>query len=944
PQPAHVAALDSAPPAGHVVAQNFTLTAGWNTIYLEVEPINSSPLVDPDGDGPLSPQPSLSTIEAVFAGLSCADCLESVWTWRTPLSRMDYIVDPTEELWGAPGWERYFPAANTGPDGGSREFLTTLLNLHANTGYLVKLRDDFAGSATLQVSGPPVVGHRRWAQSAYNLVGFPLLAGSETAVALLKSTSAISDVLKLGADGRWQRLADTAQLQSGQAYLAYYQETTASDYTAPLNIKEVLPEGLQFGRAAGANSQSLLIENLSAAQATVTLSLIGAPNAAVRLRYSTTSTQTVDLNAGPVTLNVAAHGAQRPTFMVLSREQQSDGAALLQIASPQLGIRWLAPVSARAGSLAGLWVGEVVANDVSESRLGGTNVAAGTLTIALPSRDGSGIRGAAELRENIVGSSANVSVTIALALPSAKTTAPPQTVTGAAPYVGGYVFVDVNQNGQRDADEMGLAGVVVKIAAGSAILTRTTDIDGAYLFSELAANSYAVSLTPPAGYTSDFAVTLPGDVLATAVPNTLPQSVAVDAQGITALGPDVYKQQTLPSPYQLPYYDANGNRVEPLLNFGYAPVYDASLWGGTCGSRTIKKADLGKVINGSLSSSLAAASLNPQPWPGNTSLMGSGINYVVYVERVGANGAAGQGVACGDVAVGAPTQSEFHYRVLLRVAQDGGAELLSSYVFDPPTNTLRVSSAAFGMVEPIRASGRFSGASSLLDFTIIEGSQAPLNPFKHKYAPDHDDLDVKFNPIDLGSVPPYLWESYEVLRRLTLELTQFPPGGGAAEAAALDWGGATWGGNYREVYKGLHKNDITVKGYFVIRQALTADQLQPQTSPRAPATTPPPTFTPTNTPTRTPTATLTRTPTATPTNTPTDMPTATPTRTPTVTPTRTPTATPTVTPTHTPTATPTNTPTRGPTATPTNTPTRGPTATPTNTPTLAANNALHFDG
>ena len=75
---------------------------------------------------------------------------------------------------------------------------------------------------------------------------------------------------------------------------------------------------------------------------------------------------------------------------------------------------------------------------------------------------------------------------------------------------------------------------------------------------------------------------------------------------------------------------------------------------------------------------------------------------------------------------------------------------------------------------------------------------------------------------------PYLWESYEVRRDLTLELTQFPPGGGAEEAAELDWGGVNWGGLYREVIKGLHKNDITVKGYFVIRRVLTGDQLRPQ--------------------------------------------------------------------------------------------------------------------
>jgi hypothetical protein len=44
----------------------------------------------------------------------------------------------------------------------------------------------------------------------------------------------------------------------------------------------------------------------------------------------------------------------------------------------------------------------------------------------------------------------------------------------------------------------------------------------------------------------------------------------------------------------------------------------------------------------------------------------------------------------------------------------------------------------------------------------------------------------------------------------------------------IDWGGAAWGGRYKEVISGVHKNDITVEGAFVIRQVLTGDQLRKQ--------------------------------------------------------------------------------------------------------------------
>jgi hypothetical protein len=44
----------------------------------------------------------------------------------------------------------------------------------------------------------------------------------------------------------------------------------------------------------------------------------------------------------------------------------------------------------------------------------------------------------------------------------------------------------------------------------------------------------------------------------------------------------------------------------------------------------------------------------------------------------------------------------------------------------------------------------------------------------------------------------------------------------------MDWGGAVWGGEYREVVDNLNKNAITARGYFVIRHVLTADQLVKQ--------------------------------------------------------------------------------------------------------------------
>jgi hypothetical protein len=65
-------------------------------------------------------------------------------------------------------------------------------------------------------------------------------------------------------------------------------------------------------------------------------------------------------------------------------------------------------------------------------------------------------------------------------------------------------------------------------------------------------------------------------------------------------------------------------------------------------------------------------------------------------------------------------------------------------------------------------------------------------------------------------------------------LRDMPGMGGLTDAelqamvVETDWGGMAWGGRYKEVISGVHKNDITVEGTFVVRQVLTGDQLRKQ--------------------------------------------------------------------------------------------------------------------
>ena len=79
-------ALPSARPQS--ITQSITLQPGWNAIWLEVQPENKA-------------------TSAVFSNLPVA----SVWTRAERLSAVDFIQDPSEQVFNEAGWLGWFPPA-----------------------------------------------------------------------------------------------------------------------------------------------------------------------------------------------------------------------------------------------------------------------------------------------------------------------------------------------------------------------------------------------------------------------------------------------------------------------------------------------------------------------------------------------------------------------------------------------------------------------------------------------------------------------------------------------------------------------------------------------------------------------------------------------------------------------------------------------------------------
>ena len=67
--------------------------------------------------------------------------------------------------------------------------------------------------------------------------------------------------------------------------------------------------------------------------------------------------------------------------------------------------------------------------------------------------------------------------------------------------IGNFVWSDRNNNGIQDGGEPGIAGVTVTLTGCGLSLTTTTDVNGAYLFSNLPPCTYTVTFGTPTGYT-----------------------------------------------------------------------------------------------------------------------------------------------------------------------------------------------------------------------------------------------------------------------------------------------------------------------------------------------------------------------------------------------------------------------------------------------------------
>jgi hypothetical protein len=127
----------------------------------------------------------------------------------------------------------------------------------------------------------------------------------------------------------------------------------------------------------------------------------------------------------------------------------------------------------------------------------------------------------------------------------------------------------------------------------------------------------------------------------------------------------------------------------------------------------------------------------------------------------------------------------------------------------------RLSSPVFAFNEPLALTGGAFGAGTLQGSCPLAYDH-PLNPFRHTFHPDHNNLDERFE-----QKLPEGKESFSVGRAVTFEFTANDPLG----LNPPGWGATEIGGIYRESITGLHRSVIQGSGTFRLVRVLSAPTL-----------------------------------------------------------------------------------------------------------------------
>ncbi len=348
--------------------QTIQLQPGWNAVFLEV-------------------RPEPNDAESVFGGLPIA----SAWTWNPRVGKIEFVEDPTEEMIESPTWLGYFPRPRP------ESILTNLFAVQANRAYLIKLEG--TQPVVWNVTGRPEIKSYRWVPDSFNLVGFHVDPNQLPTFAQFLGPSPAhfnQPIYRLNAASEWELVNPFAtQIRSGEAYWVY--SKGASDYSGPIEIELDTGSAMDFGGSS--QVQRMRIRNLGSAPSAVNVARIGGP-APIELSYFNFDPDTGEIawpnmpasltipaqQGGELLVDLAPRRAAFTAPEVGSILMIRDGFGYRRLLAVAAKTAFAPPAFAAArqgrlpahmaaavtstNPLAGLWMGTVRIQKVSESQTG----------------------------------------------------------------------------------------------------------------------------------------------------------------------------------------------------------------------------------------------------------------------------------------------------------------------------------------------------------------------------------------------------------------------------------------------------------------------------------------------------------------------------------------------------------------------------------------------
>lgn len=339
--------------------QVIDLQPGWNAVFVQVEPENNN-------------------LAAVFADVPVA----SIWRWIPTGNGARFVQDPAEGLDNIEGWFAWFPEPRP------EAFLSNLFRINANTAYLIRIE----GSASHQITiaGRPELLPLRWQTDAFTLTGLPVAAQNTPTFGEFFAGSAAHQnqpAYRLGSNGHWQVVNQaTTAINSGEAYWIFTQGN--SQFQGRLDL--VLDQGESLEYAAALDEVRFVLRNRSDLPGSFLIRRLGSNAMPLAFRNEDVETGEVGWPSLPATLALDAPARDDVfvTLGVVRREFSASRMEQILEVTDEFGERLLvhvgantlqpfvAPTRSSTGvadgpTLAGLWLGEVEVDAVSESQLAG---------------------------------------------------------------------------------------------------------------------------------------------------------------------------------------------------------------------------------------------------------------------------------------------------------------------------------------------------------------------------------------------------------------------------------------------------------------------------------------------------------------------------------------------------------------------------------------------